>query len=66
MLYDDGCAVTLPCHAPSAGEALPVGLMLVGVGGADRHTLAVGRSVESVLGGGAEEETAPASKKPRS
>jgi aspartyl-tRNA(Asn)/glutamyl-tRNA(Gln) amidotransferase subunit A len=43
----DGCAATLPCHAP--GEA-PVGLMLCGVAMSDRHVLAAARSVEGVLG----------------
>jgi len=42
----DGCAATLPCHAK--GEA-PVGLMVSGVAMADRHVLAVARSVEGVL-----------------
>jgi aspartyl-tRNA(Asn)/glutamyl-tRNA(Gln) amidotransferase subunit A len=44
----DGCAATVPCHAP--GEA-PAGLMISGVAMADRHVLAVARSVEGVLGG---------------
>lgn len=44
----DGCAATVPCHAP--GEA-PVGLMLSGVAMADRHVLAVARTVEGVLAG---------------
>ena len=43
----DGCAATLPCHAK--GEA-PVGLMVSGVAMADRHVLAVARTVEGVLG----------------
>ena len=42
----DGCAATLPCQAK--GEA-PVGLMVSGVAMADRHVLAVARSVEGVL-----------------
>ncbi len=42
----DGCALTLPCHNP--GRAA-VGLMLCGPAGADRHILAVGLAVESVL-----------------
>jgi aspartyl-tRNA(Asn)/glutamyl-tRNA(Gln) amidotransferase subunit A len=45
----DGCAATVPCHAP--GEA-PVGLMLSGVAMADRHVLAVARTVEGVLAAG--------------
>jgi aspartyl-tRNA(Asn)/glutamyl-tRNA(Gln) amidotransferase subunit A len=44
----DGCAATLPCHAK--GEA-PVGLMVSGVAMADRHVLAVARTVEGVLAG---------------
>lgn len=44
----DGCAATLPCHSP--GEA-PVGLMVCGVAMADRHVLAVARTVEGVLAG---------------
>lgn len=43
----DGCALTLPCHAP--GEA-PVGLMLAGCGGQDDRVLAAGAAVERVLG----------------
>ena len=42
----DGCAATLPCHAP--GEA-PVGLMVCGVAMSDRHVLAAARAVEGVL-----------------
>ena len=42
----DGCALTIPCHVPGAG---PVGLMLVGQGGADRHLLAVGLAVEAAI-----------------
>ncbi|MFC0407693.1 amidase [Roseomonas elaeocarpi] len=42
----DRCSVSLPCHAP--GEA-PVGLMLTGAHGTDRHLLAVAQSVEAVL-----------------
>ena len=45
----DGCAATLPCHAP--GEA-PVGLMVCGVALSDRHVLAAARAVEGVLGRG--------------
>lgn len=44
----DGCAATLPCQAK--GEA-PVGLMVCGVAMADRHVLAVARTVEGVLAG---------------
>ena len=39
----DRCALSIPCH--EAGTA-PVGLMLIGGHGADRHLLAIGRSVE--------------------
>jgi aspartyl-tRNA(Asn)/glutamyl-tRNA(Gln) amidotransferase subunit A len=42
----DGCAATLPCQGK--GEA-PVGLMVGGVAMADRHVLAVARTVEGVL-----------------
>jgi aspartyl-tRNA(Asn)/glutamyl-tRNA(Gln) amidotransferase subunit A len=42
----DGCAATLPCHA--AGTA-PVGLSVCGPAMADRHVLAVARSIEGVL-----------------
>jgi aspartyl-tRNA(Asn)/glutamyl-tRNA(Gln) amidotransferase subunit A len=44
----DGCALSLPCHAP--GEP-PVGLMLAGVGGQDAQILALGQGVEQVLRG---------------
>ncbi len=43
----DGCAVSLPMHR--LGTA-PAGLMLAGVGGADRAVLAIGAAVEAVLG----------------
>ncbi|HEY6126349.1 MAG TPA: amidase, partial [Steroidobacteraceae bacterium] len=42
----DGCALSLPCH-PS-GEA-PVGLMIAGLAGQDRHVLALGLAAEQVL-----------------
>jgi len=42
----DGCAVSLPCHAP---ETAPVGLSVCGAAMSDRHTLAVARAVEAVL-----------------
>jgi aspartyl-tRNA(Asn)/glutamyl-tRNA(Gln) amidotransferase subunit A len=42
----DGCAATLPCHAPGAA---PVGLMVGGVAMADRHVLAAARAIEAVL-----------------
>jgi len=43
----DGCAATLPCHAPGAG---PVGLMVCGVAMSDRHVLAASLAIENVLG----------------
>lgn len=43
----DGCALSIPCH--QRGEA-PVGLMVVGQCGEDRHLLAVGLALESALG----------------
>ncbi len=45
----DGCALSLPCHAP--GEP-PVGLTLAGSGGRDRAMLALGQGVERVLAAG--------------
>jgi aspartyl-tRNA(Asn)/glutamyl-tRNA(Gln) amidotransferase subunit A len=42
----DGCAFSLPCHAP--GE-LPVGLMLAAPGGHDAALAAVALAVESAL-----------------
>ncbi len=42
----DGCAVTLPCHAPGTA---PVGFMVCGMGGADRRMLAVAAAVERAL-----------------
>lgn len=42
----DGCALSLPCHAP--GQA-PVGLMLAAVGGADERLLRMGMACESAL-----------------
>jgi len=46
----DGCAVTLPCHAP--GRA-PVGLSVFGPAMSDRRVLAAAASLERVLGAGA-------------
>ncbi|MDA8109525.1 MAG: amidase [Betaproteobacteria bacterium] len=43
----DGCAATLPCHEPGSG---PVGFMVCGVAGADRHVLAVAAAIERALG----------------
>jgi aspartyl-tRNA(Asn)/glutamyl-tRNA(Gln) amidotransferase subunit A len=42
----DGCAATLPCHAP---DTPPVGLMVMGVAHADRRILAVARALERAL-----------------
>jgi aspartyl-tRNA(Asn)/glutamyl-tRNA(Gln) amidotransferase subunit A len=42
----DGCALSIPCHEP--GD-LPVGLMVVGGRGRDKHLLAVGLTVEKIL-----------------
>lgn len=44
----DGCALSLPCHAPGTA---PVGLMISGSNGADRRILAVGLAVEALLAG---------------
>ena len=44
--YLDGCAFSLPCHAP--GE-LPVGLMLASVHGDDARLAAVALAIEAVL-----------------
>ncbi len=42
----DGCAVSLPCHAPGSA---PVGLMVCGTAGADRRILAVSAAIEKAL-----------------
>jgi aspartyl-tRNA(Asn)/glutamyl-tRNA(Gln) amidotransferase subunit A len=42
----DGCALSLPCHAPGAA---PVGLMLAGLRGQDRRVLELGLAVEQAL-----------------
>jgi aspartyl-tRNA(Asn)/glutamyl-tRNA(Gln) amidotransferase subunit A len=42
----DGCAVSLPCHAPGTA---PVGLSVFGVALADRHVLAAAAAIEGVL-----------------
>jgi len=42
----DGCAVSVPCHAP---DTLPVGLMIAGPALADRKVLAVARAIEKTL-----------------
>jgi aspartyl-tRNA(Asn)/glutamyl-tRNA(Gln) amidotransferase subunit A len=43
----DGCAASLPCQEPGAA---PVGLMVCGVAGSDRRTLAVAAAIERALG----------------
>ena len=43
----DGCAASVPCHEPGSG---PVGLMVCGTQGTDRHTLAVAAALERALG----------------
>lgn len=42
--YLDGCAATVPCHAP--GE-MPVGLMVAGLAGRDKAILRVSRAIEA-------------------
>jgi aspartyl-tRNA(Asn)/glutamyl-tRNA(Gln) amidotransferase subunit A len=42
----DGCAASVPCHEPGAA---PVGLMVCGTAGTDRHTLAVAAALERAL-----------------
>ena len=42
----DGCALTIPCHERGAA---PVGFMVCGPTGADRHVLAVGAAIERAL-----------------
>jgi aspartyl-tRNA(Asn)/glutamyl-tRNA(Gln) amidotransferase subunit A len=42
----DGCAVSLPCHAPGSA---PVGLMIAAAGGEDRRVLAIGQAAERAL-----------------
>lgn len=42
----DGCALSLPCHAPGTA---PVGLMVCGTAMQDSHVLAVGVAVEDAL-----------------
>jgi aspartyl-tRNA(Asn)/glutamyl-tRNA(Gln) amidotransferase subunit A len=44
----DGCAATLPCHAPGTA---PVGFMVCGTAGRDRHVLAVAAAIERALTG---------------
>jgi aspartyl-tRNA(Asn)/glutamyl-tRNA(Gln) amidotransferase subunit A len=42
----DGCALSLPCHAPGSA---PVGVMLAGLRGNDRQVLELGLAVEQAL-----------------
>ena len=42
----DGCALSLPCHAPGTA---PVGLMIAGSNGADRRILGIGLAVEDLI-----------------
>jgi aspartyl-tRNA(Asn)/glutamyl-tRNA(Gln) amidotransferase subunit A len=42
----DGCAASVPCHEQGAA---PVGLMVSGTAGTDRHTLAVAAALERAL-----------------
>ena len=43
----DRCAVTLPIHGAGA---MPIGLMVVGEHGGDRHLLALARGIEAAIG----------------
>jgi aspartyl-tRNA(Asn)/glutamyl-tRNA(Gln) amidotransferase subunit A len=42
----DGCALSLPMHAPGSA---PAGLMIAGMSGADARVLAIGATLEAVL-----------------
>jgi aspartyl-tRNA(Asn)/glutamyl-tRNA(Gln) amidotransferase subunit A len=42
----DGCAVSLPCQEPGSA---PVGLMICGTAGTDRHILAVASAIEQTV-----------------
>jgi aspartyl-tRNA(Asn)/glutamyl-tRNA(Gln) amidotransferase subunit A len=42
----DGCAASIPCHEPGSA---PVGLMVCGMAGSDRRTLAVAAALERAL-----------------
>ena len=44
----DGCAISLPCHAPGT---LPVGLTVAGPAMVDAHVLGVARAIEAALMG---------------
>ena len=43
----DGCAISLPCHAPGT---LPVGLTVAGAAMSDAHVLGVASAIEAMLG----------------
>ena len=47
--FIDGCALSVPCHEPGTA---PVGFMVAGPAGSDRHVLAVGLAIEQVLSSG--------------
>jgi aspartyl-tRNA(Asn)/glutamyl-tRNA(Gln) amidotransferase subunit A len=42
----DGCAASVPCHEPGSA---PVGFMVCGTAGSDRHTLATAAAIERAL-----------------
>jgi aspartyl-tRNA(Asn)/glutamyl-tRNA(Gln) amidotransferase subunit A len=42
----DRCSISIPCHR--AGDA-PVGLMLIGAHGADRHLLSIAAAIEKIV-----------------
>ncbi|MGO1767294.1 amidase [Advenella sp. S44] len=42
----DGCALSLPCHAPGTA---PVGVSIAAAGGQDRTVLAIAKAVETLL-----------------
>ena len=44
--FIDGCAVSVPCHAPGSA---PVGLMVAGLCDTDARLLAIGQAVEAVV-----------------
>ncbi len=42
----DGCALSIPCHEPGSA---PVGLMIAGMGNADRRVLGIGLAAEAIV-----------------
>jgi aspartyl-tRNA(Asn)/glutamyl-tRNA(Gln) amidotransferase subunit A len=44
--FYDGCAISLPCHAPGTA---PVGLMLVGPALSDKRLFSIALAVEDTL-----------------